>query len=283
MINVIRFTIIAIFLILFELTPSKAGSFLSRDTTTLASNVNSLSLPSNQSVEFSNVLFPLALEPNRAHSLEYIRKFSEKKRQYLIHMHDQGRKIFPKVTAIFKRFNLPSELRVLIALESGFNANAISKAGAVGYWQIMDEVAREYGLKVIPADQKLLPSKTGKDERTNFNKSTSAAAKYLKDRCKNLDNNILLIVASYNWGVGHIKEVMRKTGKSNPTFWDIKKYLPAETRNYVMNFISLNVIFLNYKKFEQRSLVFTPHILPFVRTTEGTLPSDSALSLISTD
>ena len=49
---------------------------------------------------------------------------------------------------------------------------------------------------------------------------------------------------------------MKKTRKSNPDFWDIKKYLPSETKNYVMNFIALNVIFENYDKFVKNQLVF---------------------------
>ena len=36
----------------------------------------------------------------------------------------------------------------MIALESAFNANVVSRAGAVGYWQFMDEAAKEYGLRI---------------------------------------------------------------------------------------------------------------------------------------
>jgi hypothetical protein len=49
---------------------------------------------------------------------------------------------------------------------------------------------------------------------------------------------------------------MQRSGKKSPTFWDIKKYLPAETRSYVMNFIALNVIFHNYEKFASNNLTF---------------------------
>jgi hypothetical protein len=66
------------------------------------------------------------------------------------------------------------------------------------------------------------------------------------------------MVASYNWGIGNVRNAMKKTGKSNPDFWDIKKYLPSETRSYVMNFIALNVVFENYDKFMKNQMVFTP-------------------------
>ena len=145
-------------------------------------------------------------------------------------------------------------------------------AGAVGYWQFMDEVAREYGLKYASHksaarkkhSKKSLAKKGetkirySRDDRKNFSKSTYAAARYLKDRSRNLNNDLLLMVASYNCGVGNVWEAMKKTGKDNPTFWDIKNYLPAETRAYVMNFITLNVVFHNYDKFASNTLSFKP-------------------------
>jgi membrane-bound lytic murein transglycosylase MltF len=66
------------------------------------------------------------------------------------------------------------------------------------------------------------------------------------------------MVASYNCGIGNVWEAMKKTGKTDPDFWDIKAYLPAETQAYVMNFITLNVVFHNYEKFTGNTLLFTP-------------------------
>ena len=51
------------------------------------------------------------------------------------------------------------------------------------------------------------------------------------------------MVASYNCGVGNVWEAMKKTGKTDPDFWDVKDYLPAETQAYVMNFITLECDF----------------------------------------
>jgi soluble lytic murein transglycosylase-like protein len=223
-----------------------------------------------------NVVFPEVLTGNEEEVLPYIEKFSVNRRAYLIRTYNRSKKYFPKATAILKKHNLPQELKVLLALESAFNANAVSKAGAVGYWQIMDEVAKEYGLKYV-AQQKAAEKKKAakkadlaktkavkqkpaivKDDRKNFNKSTYAAARYLKDRSRNLDNNLLLMVASYNCGIGNVWEAMKKTGLDDPDFWDVKDYLPAETQSYVMNFITLNVIFHNYDKFSTNNLLFTP-------------------------
>jgi len=49
---------------------------------------------------------------------------------------------------------------------------------------------------------------------------------------------------------------MERCGKKNPDFWDIKNYLPQETQAYVMNFITLNVVYSNYDKFLKNKMVF---------------------------
>ena len=95
----------------------------------------------------SNVIFPDVLCGAEEESLDYIEKFSAKRRAYIIRTYNRGKKYFPKVSTILNKYDLPHELKMLLALESAFNANAVSRAGAVGYWQFMDEVAREYGLK----------------------------------------------------------------------------------------------------------------------------------------
>ena len=223
-------------------------------------------------IKDANIEFPEVLSGNEEESLDYIEKFSANRRAYIIRTYNRSKKYFPKVSTILQKYDLPHELKMLLALESAFNGNAVSRAGAVGYWQFMDDVAREYGLKYTShksaarkkhskkSSAKKIETKVRytRDDRKNFNKSTYAAARYLKDRSRNLDNNILLMVASYNCGVGNVWDAMKRTGKDNPTFWDIKKYLPAETRAYVMNFITLNVVFHNYDKFTNNTLTFKP-------------------------
>lgn len=220
------------------------------------------------------IVYPALLEDDADRMLDYMEKFSEKRRGYLMRMYGKSKKYFPKVQSILKKYDVPTEFAVLLALESAFNANAVSRAGAVGYWQIMDDVAKEYGLKIVE-DQHLAktPKKIkqqGKatthnkktktkpviDERKNFVKATHTAAKYLRARMKNLNNNYLLVAASYNWGVGNVWQAMAASGKKNPSYWDISHKMPAETRAYVMNFITLNVIFKNYQQFEKGGLCF---------------------------
>jgi membrane-bound lytic murein transglycosylase D len=255
--NILSKILCSFFILLPVSFSAKAG--LNADTTQLlANNIGDVSPNSftRTVVKEANIIYPSSLQAHMDESLDYVQKFSNKKRDYLIRTYQRGKKYFPKVAVVLKSYHLPEELKVLIALESAFNPNAVSGAGAVGYWQIMDEVAKEYGLQIVDKKNASNPKNKKKDDRKNFTKSTLAAAKYLRDRCKNLNNDLLLIVASYNWGVGNVWQAMKKTGKSNPDFWDIKKHLPLETRNYVMNFIALNVIFENYDNFVKNKLVF---------------------------
>lgn len=199
----------------------------------------------------ANVEYPEILEDHMEESKEYIKKYSKSHRDHLIRIFDKGKKLLPKVAGMLKKSGLPQEFRMMVALESGFNPTAKSGAGAYGYWQFMDASAKEYGLNI--ADKS---SAKPKDDRTNLVKSTHAAVKYLKDRGRNLNNDVLLMVASYNCGVGKVYQAIRKTGKTDPSFWDVKRFLPSETRAYVMNFIAVNVIFNNYEKFMKDNLQF---------------------------
>ncbi|HRD57322.1 MAG TPA: lytic transglycosylase domain-containing protein [Ferruginibacter sp.] len=222
----------------------------------------------------NTIVFPELLEADAQNALAYMEKFSANRRAYLMRMHTKGKRFFPKVNSILNKYNVPTEFAVLLALESAFNANAVSKAGAVGYWQIMDDVAKEYGLRIVEDQHKLKTKSATKtiakstpkkvvqkkkpaiDDRKNFVKSTHTAAKYLKARMKNLDNNWLLIAASYNWGVGNVWNAIASSKKKNATYWDIEHKLPSETKAYVMNFITLNVIFKNYDQFVKGTLDF---------------------------
>ncbi len=190
--------------------------------------------------------YPVCLKEHRKQTKDYVKAYSENKRNYIIHIFNKGKKFFPKAIAILSEYEVPVELQMLPVLESEFNANAVSHAGAVGYWQFMSELAGEYGLRT-----------GGKyDERKNFVKSTVAAAKFFRDQLDYFNDDILLAVASYNCGPGRVRLSIKKSGKSDADFWDVKKYLPSETRKFVMNFIALNVIAANYDKFIERKLDF---------------------------
>ena len=262
-------TLIIIFFIIGFSTSAKnlignESEFYS-DTTKLASilsNANS----ANTLVKNPNwVIYPSSLQEHRNKSQEYVKRYSINERSYIIHMFNKGKNFFSKAVDIFDKYNIPYELQMLPALESNFSANAVSPAGAVGYWQFMSELAREYGLNVGGKN----------DDRKNFSKSTIAAAKFFRDQLEFFNNDLLLTVASYNCGQGRVRLAIKKSNKTDPDFWDIKQYLPAETRRFVMKFVSLNVIAANYDKFINRKLNFDePHLIQLA-VTDSIRPDNS--------
>jgi membrane-bound lytic murein transglycosylase D len=220
-----------------------AGNFSdsTNDSVTQCAAATSVQLKDSHSV-----VYPVSLAEHRDESKNYVKKYSKSERSYIINMISRGKKYFPKMADIFDDYDVPHEMRMLPALESNFSANAVSNAGAVGYWQFMGELAREYGLHI--------GGKT--DERKNFVKSTIAAAKYFRDQLDFFNNDLLLTVASFNCGQGGVRSAIKKSNVADANFWDIKQYLPNETRIFVMKFIALNVISANYDKFIKGKLNF---------------------------
>lgn len=214
----------------------------------------------------NRVLYPANLEEYRSESEEYIKRYSKRERSYIIHMFRKGKKYMPEAEKIFEQYGVPTELHLLPALESNWSASAVSPAGAVGYWQFMAPLAKEYGLKTGGAN----------DERRNFTKSTHAAAKFFRDQLNFFDGDILLAVAAYNSGQGRVRASLKKSKVKNPGFFDIKDHLPAETRRFVNKFISLNVIAANYENFIASNLDFSePHLIQLADNDSIFLPDYS--------
>jgi membrane-bound lytic murein transglycosylase D len=163
-------------------------------------------------------------------ALSFVQDYIEKNSEDLENMRNWGRPYFNVMDAILVSHNLPKELKYLAVIESRLHTSAVSWAGAVGPWQLMPATARVLGLKVT---RKI-------DERTNYIKSTHAAAKYLNDLYDQFDD-WLLVIAAYNGGAGNVLKAIRKSGSRN--FWDLQYYLPAESRNHVKKFIGTHYIF----------------------------------------
>ena len=170
--------------------------------------------------------FDVKLNPQAVSFVQdYMEQFSEK----LGKMKTWGRPYFDMMDDVLSKYGLPAELKYLSVIESDLKSTAVSWAGAVGPWQFMPETARNMGLRVGH----------GKDERTDFKKSTYAAAKYLT-YLYGIYSDWLLVIAAYNCGPGNVNTAIRKSGSRN--FWALQYHLPTESRNHVKKFIATHYI-----------------------------------------
>ena len=163
-------------------------------------------------------------------AVSFVQDYMEKNSNKLEKMKSWGRPYFNMIDGILIKHGLPKELKYLAVIESELKPGAVSWAGAVGPWQLMPATARALGLKV---GKKI-------DERVDYNKSTHAAAKHLKDLYDEF-GDWLLVIAAYNGGSGNVYSAIRKSGSRN--FWNLQYYLPSESRTHVKKFIGTHYIF----------------------------------------
>ncbi len=135
---------------------------------------------------------------------------------------------FPLFEKVFAELNFPDEIKYLSVVESALNPQAVSRVGATGPWQFMFATAKVYNLQM---DNYI-------DERKDPVAATYAAAAYMQE-AYNEFGDWLLAIASYNCGKGNVYRAIQRSGLEKPDFWDIRQYLPGETRNYVPSFIAM--------------------------------------------
>ncbi len=128
----------------------------------------------------------------------------------------------PMMRKIFREESVPEELIYVGLVESAYNPYAHSQAGASGIWQFVPDTGKRYGLKRVGTF----------DERHDPEKSTRAAARYLRDLYA-MFGDWPLALAAYNAGEYRVLRIVKKTESKD--FWQMssKGLLPEETANYV--------------------------------------------------
>ena len=133
---------------------------------------------------------------------------------------------------------LPLELALLPAVESGFNAHARSASAALGLWQFIPPTGRAYGLGDNP----------GYDARRDPVASTRAAFSYLLELHREYDD-WLLALAAYNGGGVRLRTAIAEAGGSRD-FWQLP--LRSETRDYVPRLLALAAIVREPERYQVR-------------------------------
>jgi membrane-bound lytic murein transglycosylase D len=162
--------------------------------------------------------------------------------------------------ALLRENGLPEDLVYLALIESGFNPYAYSRSKAMGPWQFIYRTGMRYGLKV----------NWWVDERRDPEKSTVAAAKYLKD-LYDMFECWYLAAAGYNAGEGKIANAVKRYRTED--FWELTKYryLKQETKNYVPQMIAAALVAKDPEKYGFGGIAYQePLCCDKVRVPEAT-------------
>jgi membrane-bound lytic murein transglycosylase D len=135
---------------------------------------------------------------------------------------ERGGRYLPRIREVFASEGVPRDLAYVALVESAFKTSALSRAKAKGMFQFIAETGRRYGLA----------QDWWVDERSNPEKATRAAARYLKE-LHDMFGDWNLALAGYNWGEGRVSRIVERTGVQD--FWTMTEVasMPRETRNYV--------------------------------------------------
>jgi membrane-bound lytic murein transglycosylase D len=141
----------------------------------------------------------------------------------------RANRFLPTIVPILKKYGIPEDFKYVAVIESSLT-NVVSPAGAAGFWQIIPETAKRFGLQVSD----------DVDERYYLEKATEAACKLLKHSF-DLYGNWSLAAAAYNAGEGKISKELERQKVNN--YFDLN--LSDETTRYLHRILAFKLIYEN--------------------------------------
>ena len=132
-----------------------------------------------------------------------------------------------EIKKILRSYRLPEDLAYIAHVESSFNTRAYSKVGAAGLWQF----TRSTGKRYMNVDYTV-------DERLDPIRATYAAAQYLQNSHRSLENWPLAIT-SYNYGLPGMVRAARELGTYESIFQNYNKgYFKFASKNFYSEFLA---------------------------------------------
>lgn len=146
----------------------------------------------------------------------------------------RANRLFPVIEPILKQQGLPDDIKYLAVIESSLDVRAISPARAAGLWQFLESTGKQYGLEV-----------SGEvDERYHVERSTMAAARYLRDAYRKFGSWSAAAMA-YNGGQGRISSELSNQGAKEA----LDLWLVEETTRYYYRMLAIKMIFENPQQY----------------------------------
>jgi LysM repeat protein len=145
----------------------------------------------------------------------------------------KSKRWFPLMDSLLKKNNIPTDLKFLVPIESGFD-NVVSPKGASGFWQLMEATATEFGIR-INAEM---------DERLDPEKATIAACKLLQRGHRQFQSWPETAV-SYNIGITGLKSVMN--AQYSESLYDL--LLNQESGRYLFRVLAAKLILENPERY----------------------------------
>ena len=139
----------------------------------------------------------------------------------------------PEIEAQLQEQGVPRDLKYVALAESLFG-NVVSPKGAAGFWQLMPDTSKGYGIVINDEI----------DERYLLPKATAAAARYFKT-AKQKFGTWTNAAASYNRGMGGLERAFASQKVSS--FYDL--YLNDETSRYIFRILALKEVLKNPERY----------------------------------
>jgi len=169
---------------------------------------------------------------------QYIELYQGPDRPHMERALGRARGQLNRMREVVEQSNLPGDLAYMALVESSFINGRTSHADAAGLWQFRPETAQQFGLVVNDEV----------DERFDLEKSTHAAARYIRSLILEFGSghSVMLALAAYNTGPTRVRQAVRKVKDpiKQRSFWHLYRVgaLPRETREYVPKIFAAIII-----------------------------------------
>ena len=140
---------------------------------------------------------------------------------------------FPVIEPILAKYGIPDDFKYLCVAESTLT-NAVSPAGAVGFWQFMEATGKEYGLEINKEV----------DMRYNVELETEAACRYFL-KSYEIYNNWTLVAASFNAGTRRLNKFLAE--QKVHSYYDL--LMADETERYIFRILAFKTILSDPEKY----------------------------------